>query len=64
MPRIDLTEDELWTLQGMVAQWVDEGFTTPPYAAEHYAIFRKVGLTPEEVRYDIRPPEGGGDAAE
>ncbi len=59
-----MSADELDTLRSMVAQWVDEGFTTPPYHPDVYAVFRKIGLTRADVAYDITVPRDHAGGAE
>lgn len=46
-------------LREMVAQWIDEGFTTPPYTDEQYDIFEALDLfeNPGLCSYDIRRPK-------
>jgi hypothetical protein len=57
MPLLSFSPAELLALKAIVCAWVDEGFTTPPYAAEVYALFEKLEIAPTDVtQYDIRPP--------
>lgn len=49
------TTDEAAELRGMVEEWISEGFTTPPYTAEQYAIFARLGIA-ENYNYDLTPP--------
>jgi hypothetical protein len=45
-------------LREIVAEWIGEGFTTPPYAPEQYAIFEALRLDNSDhvAGYDIRRP--------
>jgi hypothetical protein len=58
MPLLSFSPAELLALKAIVCAWVDEGFTTPPYAAEVYALFAKLGITQADLtqNYDITPP--------
>lgn len=53
-----LTKDQLVVLRDIVADWIGEGFTTPPYSETHYDIFDILDL--ENMHkgggYDIRRP--------
>ena len=53
------------TLREMIGEWIDEGFTTPPYTSEQYDIFEALGIF-EPIglaQYDVRRPsdERGGE---
>jgi hypothetical protein len=56
----EFTGPEVALLRVMVEEWIDEGFTTPPYTSEHYAIFEKLGITNETrtnlAIYDVDRP--------
>lgn len=53
----NLTEEQLEMLRQMVAGWVEEGFTTPPYRPAAYDIFEALGFDPDDWwQYDIRRP--------
>lgn len=48
------TREQTLELREMVADWVAEGFTTPPYEPVQYDIFEKLGVTSRA--YDIKRP--------
>jgi uncharacterized HAD superfamily protein len=51
---LTLTEDEYSYLRSMVCAWIDDGFTAPPYDAEVYNLFAKLGIAQGDVtQYDI-----------
>ena len=54
--RCDLTPKQRETLIDIVADWISEGFTTPPYTDDHYDIFEWLNLGYEHTDYDIRRP--------
>lgn len=60
------TPDEIEYLRSMVAAWIDEGFTTPPYDKEVYSIIQKLGITQggDIGQYDIMPPPEMREMAE
>jgi hypothetical protein len=51
------TKRESQVLAGMVEQRIGEGFTTPPYTPEQYAIFQKLGIKSKDQVYDIERPK-------
>lgn len=53
---VTFTEDELDVLRGIVAQWIDDGFTVPPYTPVEYALFARLSIRQDNVIYDITPP--------
>lgn len=39
---IEFSREEIEALGRMVAEWIYEGFTTPPYEDAYYAVFEKL----------------------
>ena len=58
MRETKLTAKEREFVCCVLAEWVNEGFTTPPYPSEFYSIADKVGLTQSDAWvYDISRPD-------
>ncbi len=57
-----LSKSEWHILRRVVMEWIDEGFSIPPYHANFYDILDKLHIQPKDVsQYDIiRPLEGEG----
>jgi hypothetical protein len=43
-------------LRRMVYDWINGGFTEPPYPPVYYDAFERLGVDPERCSYDIRRP--------
>jgi len=51
------TEQEIEALKSIVAGWINEGFTTPPYQEIYYDLFEKLELNhPTEFQYNTLRP--------
>jgi len=53
----NLNDKQREALADIVAEWIGEGFTTPPYTSEQYDIFEGLGLVGDSWLYEIRRPE-------
>jgi hypothetical protein len=51
----NLTPEQLEALKSIVEEWINDGFTIPPYADEVYDIFEGLDLVATGP-YDIRRP--------
>ena len=52
-----LTVDEARYLRHILIDWVDEGFTKPPYDPTIYSLFEKLGIRQRDIHeYDIERP--------
>ncbi len=62
------TESELDAIKTFVILYIEEGWTTPPYDDDTYAVIEKLGITQADItnNYSIARPttprEGGADA--
>lgn len=59
MSEFDLTPERVDALTRIVADWIGEGFTTPPYPDAYYDIFEWLGLAVGSdpfAGYDTRRP--------
>jgi len=57
---VKFTDEERSWLIGIVVDWINDGFTTPPYNDEVYSIFEKLGIhndVPFPLQYDVERPE-------
>ena len=54
---ITLTPAQCAELQHIVTEWIDEGFTTPPYESVYYNIFEILNIDPDSVMYNIQRPK-------
>lgn len=57
LPSVTFSPEEAAALREIVIDWINEGFIGgPPYGAEQYAIFERLGVPDGAVVYDIRRP--------
>jgi hypothetical protein len=54
----DLSTEQREALRDIVADWISEGFTGPPYDDAQYDIFEALDLAADDPHgYDTRRPE-------
>lgn len=49
-----LTSEQWTALARIVSDWIDDGFTMPPYESAYYDIFEALGLARAGSVYDTR----------
>ena len=47
MRTLSLSDDQYDALRDMVLDWINEGFTTPPYKGVEYDLFEILGINNE-----------------
>jgi len=55
----EFTEEETRWLQALIIDWINEGFTTPPYHEIEYSLFEKLGINNDiehHLFYDVERP--------
>ena len=53
----EFTDKQIETLRQIVIDWINEGFTSPPYSPEQLEIFRTLGITNKDsFMYDVERP--------
>jgi len=57
---IEFTDEEVGWLRAIVVDWINDGFTTPPYEEDIYSIFEKLDIhndIPFPLHYDVNRPK-------